>query len=315
MEIFGLILMLFVAIGMVVYSLMPSNRHKVSAVDRRVAGVAKDKDPDAIRGKAKDAAFAAMLEKAAPMLSRPVMPKSDAEQFTLRLKLANAGFRRESAPLIFLAAKMTLAAALGLGSAFLSVSGGDPLMALLGKAFCAAGLGFMLPNAWLWLTIRKRSTAIRHGLPDSLDLMVVSVEAGLGLDASLQRVGDEMRHVFPELSEEFQIATVETQMGVPRVEALTRMAERTAVSEMKALIAVVGQAERLGTSVAKALRNQADSLRTKRRQQAEERAQKTAVKLMLPLILFIFPAILIVLGAPAGIKLAQTMSGGNINAP
>ncbi|MFO0972677.1 MAG: type II secretion system F family protein [Phycisphaerae bacterium] len=314
MQLIGLILMGVFAAGMVVYSLMPSRGEKESAVERRVAGVAKEKDPASIRTRAKEAALSAVLERAAPLLSRPVMPKSDAEQHNLRAKLTNAGFRRESAPLIFLAAKMVLAIIAGAVTLSIEASIGDPLVHMLGRAAFAAGLGFMLPNLWLWWTIRKRSDAIRRGLPDSLDLMVVSVEAGLGLDAALQRVGDEMRHVYSQLSDEFQIATVETQMGVPRAEALTRMAERTAVQEMKALVAVVGQAERLGTSVSKALRNQADSLRTKRRQKAEERAQKTAVKLMLPLILFIFPAILIVLGGPAGIKLAQTMSnGGQLN--
>ena len=118
-----------------------------------------------------------------------------------------------------------------------------------------------------------------------------------------------MRNVHADLSEEFQIATVETQMGVPRVEALTKMANRTGVQEMRALVAVVAQAEKLGTSIARALRNQAESLRTKRRQKAEERAQKTAVKLLLPLILFIFPTIFVVLVGPAAIQLYKMFSG------
>ncbi|UCD28716.1 MAG: type II secretion system F family protein [Planctomycetota bacterium] len=139
---------------------------------------------------------------------------------------------------------------------------------------------------------------------------MVSVEAGLALDAGLQRVSEEMHAVHKELSEEMQIATLETQMGVPRAEALENMARRTGVSEMQALIAVITQAERFGTSVAKALRIQAETLRNKRRLKAEERAQKTAVKLMLPLILFIFPSIFVVLVGPAGLKIAKIFSAG-----
>jgi len=122
-----------------------------------------------------------------------------------------------------------------------------------------------------------------------------------------------MAHVHPALAEEMEIATVETQMGVKRADSLTKMAQRAAVSEMRALVAVITQAEKLGTSVAKALRNQADSLRTKRRQKAEERAQKTAVKLLIPLILFIFPAIFVVLAGPAAIHLMDTFGGGGIS--
>src|SRR5262249_33945472 len=143
--------------------------------------------------------------------------------------------------------KTALAAVGGLLVGFLAISAGKELMGIVGLALFAAGFGFMAPNFWLWLAIKTRSEKIRNGLPDSLDLLVVSVEAGLGLDAAVQRVGDEMRHVYPELSEEMQIATVETQMGVPRSEALTRMGDRTGVLEMKALVAVVTQAEKLGT--------------------------------------------------------------------
>jgi tight adherence protein C len=159
---------------------------------------------------------------------------------------------------------------------------------------------------------KQRAEKIRNGLPDSLDLMVISVEAGLGLDAAIQRVGEEMRRVHPELSEEMTIATLETQMGVPRSEALTNLAARTAVPEMKSLVAVVTQAEKFGTSIAKALRTQADSLRIKRRLRAEERAQKTSVKLMLPLILFIFPAMFIVLLGPAMLQIMRVFLKGDI---
>jgi tight adherence protein C len=162
------------------------------------------------------------------------------------------------------------------------------------------------------MAVRKRAEKIRNGMPDSLDLLVVSVESGLALDAGLLKVSDEMKNVHPELSEEMQIATLEAQMGVPRSEALRNMAQRTGVEEMRALIAVITQAEKFGTSVAKALRTQADTLRQKRRLKAEERAQKTTVKLMIPLVLFIFPSIFVVLVGPAALKIMDAIGGGGM---
>jgi tight adherence protein C len=175
-------------------------------------------------------------------------------------------------------------------------------MNILGALVLGAGLGFMAPNLWLSSVSKKRREKIRHGLADSLDLMVVAVEAGLGLDAALQRVADELSNVHPELTEEIQIAVLEAQMGIPRAEALDNLANRTLVEELRSMVAMINQAERFGTSIARALRNQAEALRVKRRQQAEERAQQCAVKLMLPLILFIFPAIFIVLAGPAALS-------------
>jgi tight adherence protein C len=171
-----------------------------------------------------------------------------------------------------------------------------------------AGIGLLAPKIWLSMAISKRAEHIRKGLPDALDMLVISVESGLGLDAAFQRVGDEMRNVHPILAEEFQIVTLESQMGIPRAEALANLATRTTLEETKSIVAVINQAERFGTSIARALRNQSDALRVKRRQAAEERAQKTTVKLMAPLILFIFPAILVVLAGPAALKTIEAVS-------
>jgi tight adherence protein C len=173
-------------------------------------------------------------------------------------------------------------------------------------AFCA-GTGLMLPDLWLSIAASGRRQKIRYGLPDTLDLLVVSVESGLALDAALKRVGEEMIPVHPELSEELRIATMEGQMGLPRAEALDNMARRSGVDELRSLVSVITQAEKFGTSIAKALRNQAESLRTKRRQAAEERAQKTAVKLMIPLVLFIFPAMGVVLAGPAALNVMKAL--------
>jgi tight adherence protein C len=224
----------------------------------------------------------------------------------LRVKLSNAGFRRNNAPTLFLASKTVLAGGFALGALVWMVSTGRSFGDVVLWTVGAGGIGFMAPNYWLTVATRKRGEKVRNGLPDSMDLMVISVESGLALDAAIQRVGDEMRHVHPELSEEMQLVTHESQMGIPRAEALENMALRTGIPEIKSLVAVITQAEKFGTSVAKALRNQAEALRVKRRQAAEEAAQKTTVKLMLPLILFIFPAIFVVLVGPAALQLADT---------
>ena len=299
--------MVVVAVAMVVYSLMPRNKDEADIVSRRSKGLAPHEDKKTLQSKAKQRASRnRVLELAAPILSRPVMPKNAEEQSTLKAKLASAGFRKESASVLFLASKTAGALACGIVAAVLAMNEGKETLHLIGQTIFGLGAGFMLPNLWLNIAAGRRAEAMTNGLPDSLDLMVVAVESGLGLDAAILRVGDEMQNVHPELSEELQIATVETQMGVPRSEALSKMALRSGVQEMRALVAVITQAEKLGTSIAKALRVQADTLRTKRRQRAEERAQKTAVKLLLPLILFIFPTIFVVLAGPAAIQLMKT---------
>ncbi len=309
MELYILGGLVCVAVAMVVYALLPDTQDRNEIVQRRSAGLSRDEDPKVLSEKAKKATMAeSVFGRAAPLLSRPVMPKNEAETTTLRAKLASAGFRRENAVPLFLASKTVGAVICLIIGLIIGYQRGQEMLQVVGSGLVGAALGFMMPNIWLRMSINRRVEAIRNGLPDSLDLMVIAVEAGLGLDAALLRVSDEMHLSYPALSEEFQIACIETQMGVPRGDAMQKMAARCAVYEMKALVATVTQAEKLGTSVAKALRNQAESLRTKRRQRAEERAQKTAVKLLLPLILFIFPTIFIVLAGPAAIQLMDTFS-------
>ena len=299
------------SVGLIAYGLMPAGRQREMQILRRVAGKrgeGKDGQAAAQRVPPKASAAENLVKKAAPFLSKPVMPKSREEQSTLRIKLARAGFRSDGAPMLFLASKTLLGVALALVALVFGLAGGWPSQKLVGLVVFLGGIGFMCPNVWLFLGCKQRCQKVREGLPDALDLMVISVEAGLGLDAAIQRVAKELQHVHVELSEEFVITTMETQMGVPRQEALENMAERVGLPEIKSLVAVVNQAEKFGTSIAKTLRNQADAMRVKRRQAAEERAQKTAVKLMIPLVLFIFPAIMIVLGGPAMLKLMGSLS-------
>ncbi|MCK4342259.1 MAG: type II secretion system F family protein [Phycisphaerae bacterium] len=304
------------AVGLIIFSLWPRKTGEQDVVKRRLSGRRGTDEEAEIQRKARASASRDLVKKATPVLSKLVMPSSDEEQTNLRVKLACAGYRQAQAQTLFMASK-SLTAVLGLA---LSLAGGFAanleLPMMLGLVAFCTGVGMMLPNLWLSMATSARQQKVQYGLPDTLDLLVVSVESGLALDAALKRVGDEMAPVHPELSEELRIATMETQMGLPRSEALNNMARRSGVKELRSLVSVITQAEHFGTSIAKALRNQAETLRTKRRQAAEERAQKTAVKLMIPLVLFIFPAMGVVLGGPAvlnvmkAVKDNPSLSGG-----
>lgn len=291
--------------GLMVYSFRAGSSQGRDAVKRRLVGGRSVDEVADLREQARTSARDNIVKKAAPMLSRLVMPTSDEEQTQLRMKLASAGFRHRQAQTLLLGSKTVLAlVGLVAGGVTATSMGCEPL-SIAGIATFAGGIGFLAPNLWLGLATKSRKERVRHGLPDILDLLVVSVEAGLALDAAIKRVGEEMALVHSDLSEEFQIATMESSMGIPRVEAMDNMARRADVDELRNLVSVIAQAERFGTSISKALRNQSESLRTKRRQQAEERAQKTAVKLMIPLVLFIFPAMGVVLAGPAAINLSE----------
>ncbi|MCK4658184.1 MAG: type II secretion system F family protein [Phycisphaerae bacterium] len=299
-----------ISVSLIIYALLPNRSQDEKAIIRR--RMAEGKSPreatEELRKQARDSVAKKMVKRVAPIAMRPVMPKNAEEMSKLRIKLSNAGFRRDNAPTLFLASKTIFAAGAALIALVYGFSQGYEIQKLFGVFVFSAGLGFMAPNFWLGSAAAKRIEKIRDGLPDSLDLLVITVESGLGLDAALQRVGDELKNVHPVISEDFQIATLETQMGIPRSEALQNLAVRAGAPEMRSLISIINQAERFGTSVSQALRRQADALRVKRRQAAEERAQKTAVKLMLPLIFFIFPAIFIVLGAPAALRLMDAFA-------
>jgi tight adherence protein C len=162
------------------------------------------------------------------------------------------------------------------------------------------GLGFLLPEMWLGWRIRARQRLLRQGLPDAMDLLVICVEVGLGLDQALVRVAQELRIVHPELSDELQM-----RVGKTRIEALRELARRTGLDDIKALVAMLIQTERFGTSVAQSLRIHSDELRVKRRQRAEELSAKTTVKMVFPLIFFVFPALMVVILGPAVITLIR----------
>jgi len=298
-------ILLAMGIGLVGYSVFPRSNNRRDALKRRLEGRRSVDEAEEIKQKAKQSASVNLVKKAAPVLSKLIMPVSADEQNQLRLKLMQAGFRGAQAQTMFLFSK-TMVALLGLiGGVALAVWLNYSMTVSAGIAISGAALGFLAPGFWLGSAISDRQGKLKRGLPDILDLLVVSVESGLALDAGIKRVGDEMERVHPELSEEFRIATRETQMGIRRSEALDNFANRTGVDEIRSLVSVIAQAERFGTSVAKALRTQGETLRTKRRQKAEEKAQQTAVKLMIPLVLFIFPAMGVVLAGPAAIRMFE----------
>jgi tight adherence protein C len=231
----------------------------------------------------------------------PVAPK---EQTKYTRMLVAAGFRKESLYL-FLGSKLALALILpgiyiftyALPKGVLMES--EPLLYTTGLAIA----GFLLPSGWLMYKVNNRKTEIFHTLPDILDLLTVSVEAGLGIDAALNRACESPQFMGNPLAEELKIAAREIRAGKPRGDALRDMAERTDVEDVRAFVTMLVQTERFGTSLSLALRVHSDSLRTKRRQIAEERAAKTAIKILFPLILFIFPALMIILIGPAFFKL------------
>ncbi len=248
-----------------------------------------------------------MLEMASPALAKPLQPKSEAEMGRLKTKLANAGFRSEMASSVFLGFKFT---GLLVGLVF----GGGLITSLRGVnqnsmiwTIGLAGLLFYLPDLVIRFIGGSRKEAIFLALPDALDLMVVCVEAGLGLDQAMRKVSEEMRKTYRVLAEEFSLSNFQLQMGRPRVEVLRELGVRTGVSDLRALAAVLIQTDRFGSSVAQALRTQSDSMRIRRRQLAEEKAAKTAVKLIFPLVLFIFPGIFVVLVGPAAISMVRNM--------
>ncbi len=237
------------------------------------------------------------------------LPNASGED-SIRDGLSEAGHRGPNAVPVFLGAKIALAA--GLPILFLRVLGitgsnlGGQKLVL---AIALGVLGFYLPTLWLWNQSSKRKLEIQHALPDALDLMVVCVEAGLGLDAAMVKVAQEVQLASPELSSELRLVNQEMRAGAARIDALRNLAHRTGVQDIQSLVAVLVQADRLGTSVASALRAQSDSLRIRRRQRAEEQAHKTGVKLVVPLVLCIFPGLLVILLAPAMLRIMKSLSG------
>jgi tight adherence protein C len=243
-----------------------------------------------------------LLRRVGEIASAPFMPKDATKQIALRRKFASAGIYAPAATRALAGWKMILLA-LGL---LLGYAAGRALEAVPLALSIGGLLGYLAPTLWLKSRIRMNQDALDHGLPDALDMLVVCVEAGLTVDAALQRVGHEIALAHPRLARELEITHMETRVGVARADALRNLGLRTANAPLQALSTMLIQADRFGTSVAEALRIHADAMRTARQHSAEERAAKASVKLTFPVVLFIFPAVLIVMAGPAIIGLMKS---------
>jgi tight adherence protein C len=275
------------------YALMPA---RTAAIDRRVEELTFGREPEAEE--------APRLQSIVNVLKRigERVPKSPKELGNLKLRLVQAGYRREEALTIFFGVRVAFS--LGLFALFATsfVTRPNILIALGGL-----GLGYILPGMLLARMAKRRAHRIRLSLADALDLLVVSVEAGLGLDQALTRVGSELAFAYPELADELRLVNLELRAGKPRAEALRNLADRTGVDDLSSLVTMLIQTDKFGTSIAQSLRVASDTLRTKRRQRAEEAAAKTGVKMVFPLVTCIFPAIWIVTIGPAAIRFIKVI--------
>ncbi len=235
-----------------------------------------------------------------------LVPASAAEVQKLQKKLMQAGFRSRNAPIIYRTIQLVTMAALPAAVALTCAILAKPLNTAFIFVLLGFVAGFFLPRYVLGRLIRSRQLRVRWGLADALDLMVISIEAGLGLNAAMVKVSSELKEVHPDISEEFELANLEIRVGRDRDEALRNLAERTGVDDLRSLVAMLIQTDRFGTSIAKAIRSFSDSLRTKRRQRAEQAAQKAAVKLLFPLACFLFPTLFIAILGPAILQLMDT---------
>ena len=242
-----------------------------------------------------------LVDTVDPRLKRiPGVPKSPKELGRLRRRLARAGYTSITAVVIFAAASIATPCLLGLVPILLLGPGQGLILGLIGGA-----IGYLVPSLVLGRLTELRKREIREGLPDALDLFIVCVEAGCGLDQAIVKASDELGLTYPALTYELRLITTEIRAGKSRMEAFKNFAARTQVDDVQSLVALLVQTDKFGTSIAQALRTHAETSRIKRRQNAEERAGKIGVKLVFPLVLFLFPALYIVILGPAVISFVR----------
>jgi tight adherence protein C len=301
-------LLVFVGIVVAIWAVLSMISQRNSQAAERLARLSRPQSLVEIEdpSKAKNEKLQGLVE-AAKSLSSPLMPQTELEQGALKTKLANAGFRSDAAPMVYSGIRMACLATFFLIAVAAFVPGRPFSWFMLQAVVFTTAVGFFLPSIVLWYIRSKRQEEIFLTLPDALDLLVVCVESGLGLDAAMRKVCEELGTHARVLSSEFSLANFQLQMGRPRREVLHDLGVRTGVDDVRALAAILIQADRFGSSIAQALRVQSDAMRTRRKQIAEEKAAKTAVQLLFPLILFIFPGIFVVLVGPAAINIMETM--------
>jgi len=301
------------AVGVIVLLFILLSGKSGESSDRWTSG-SRTRRPGAAPKKRSQARQAMREDSLAARLVRPLARLwrvGDTSQSRVQELLVHAGIREKGAVEVFLGAKFALAFALpaAVVAFFMwrASATGTPInpkqMVIYGA--CALIAGLLLPNMWLHSKARKRIERVRLSLPDALDLLIVCVESGLGLDAALVRISQELSDVAPEFCDELQLLNLEISAGKPREECLRNLALRTGCDEVESLTARINQAARYGTNLGHSLRIHSESLRQKRRQEAEERAAKTSVKLLFPLVFFIFPAIFIVILGPAVAKVVK----------
>ncbi|MGI9167286.1 MAG: type II secretion system F family protein [Pyrinomonadaceae bacterium] len=248
-----------------------------------------------------------MAERVAEPLNRMV-PISATDALKLQKQLLQAGYRSTDAAMAFRAIQLTLVVAFPSLVTTICFILGRPLNNFFLWGLIGAALGFYLPRYVLRKKTKSRQQRITWGLADAMDLMVVAVESGLGLNAALNRVGEELKTVHPDMHHELELLNLEIRVGRSREEALRNLAERTGIDDIRSFVALLIQADRFGSSIGKAVRVFAESLRTKRRQRAEQASQKAALKLILPLTAFLFPVIILVILGPAILNLMDLFS-------
>ena len=303
-----IVLSTFVSIAFIVMAIYWLIFRPVSATAQRLAQL---DDPRAMGGP--QSIEPNSMESLAARLAEPInrlVPPSAADAKKLHRQLMTAGFRSESAPSVFRVTQLALMvffpASLLMFWSFTAQPLEDALLPLLG----AFAVGFLLPRFILNRMIANRKLRITWGLADALDLMVITMEAGLGLNAAMLKVCDELKTVHPDICKEFELANLEIRVGRERSEALRNLADRSGVEDLNSLVGMLIQADRFGTSIARAVRVYSDSLRTKRRQRAEQAAQKAAFKLLLPLAGLLFPTMFIMILGPALLNITDMLGGG-----
>jgi len=293
-----LIISLFGFVALLVWwaGLMMTKNSGSRLRDRLKGNVEKKPEP---MGRKK---IGSIFQSVGDVAASPLMPKTREEQYEMKRRLARAGVYATGALRVIQGLKVILSLA-GLAAGYWLGSWIDNVM--IGIAF-GGMFGFLMPTFWLRQQTKAHQRSLERGLPDALDLLVICVEAGLTLDAAMQRVGQELILAHPRLSRELEITHLETRLGLSRADSLKNLGERTGCTHLESLATLLVQADRFGTSVASALRVHAESLRISRQQAAEEQAAKASVKLTFPLVFFIFPAVLIVLAGPAAIGLFKS---------
>jgi tight adherence protein C len=236
------------------------------------------------------------------------LKEGGADYGPLRERLIHAGYRTTGSLALFLGIRAALTAGFCLVAIALARANDFGGVMLLITVLWGVGAGWLVPSFVVGLRATDRQKEIQLALPDALDLLVICVEAGLGLNQALLRVGKEIRHVSGLLSDELGVTNFQIRAGIPREEALKNLSERTGVGDVRTLVTAIIQTERFGTSIANSLRVHADTLRLKRKQRAEEAAAKTTIKMIFPLALCVFPALFVVVLGPALIQVYQTLS-------